>query len=116
MTLTCQVEGATGAETYLWTSTCTTGCFINHQIDRMTVARSTLQSVDSGNHTCTATCGGLTGSDTIEMNVVGKCTNIHGIIIYDSLGVSAVALKVLKDQLMPMFQTLASNMISMLDC
>ena len=78
MTLTCQVEGAIGTETYQWTSTCTgpnSNCFVPGKITE-TITRTTLRSTDSGTHTCTATrdTGGssLTGSATIEMNVVGE--------------------------------------------
>ena len=74
VTLTCQVEGATGAETYLWTSTCTgpnSNCFVPGKITAE-IDRGTLRSTDSGTHICTATRGGLTGSATIEMNVVGE--------------------------------------------
>ena len=70
--LTCQVVGETGTEKYLWTSTCTGGYFILSQTSEMTVGRAALQSIDSGMHTCTATRGELSGSDTIEMNVVGE--------------------------------------------
>ena len=74
---TCQVTGGSGTILYLWTSTCT-GCFINSQtMQNQMVGRTTLQSVDSGTHTCMATRGGLTGSDTIEMNVIGMCSDME---------------------------------------
>ena len=79
MTLTCQVEGATtGAETYLWTSTCsgpTSNCFVPGKITQA-ISRTTLRSSDSGTHTCTVTdpITGLSGTATIEMNVVGEWT------------------------------------------
>ncbi len=71
VTLTCQVEGATGTVTYQWTSTCG-NCF----------AKGTSKSVtqgflragfDDGTHTCTATDsdGGETGSASIEMRIIG---------------------------------------------
>ena len=72
--LTCQVEGATRTETYQWTSTCTgpkTNCFVPGKTNQ-TISRSSLHSTDSGNHTCTANRSSLTGSATIEMNVVGE--------------------------------------------
>ena len=72
--LTCQVEGEDGSETYQWSSTCTGpgySCFVPGKTNE-TIARTTLRSTDSGNHTCTATRGGLSGNDTIEMNVVGE--------------------------------------------
>ena len=40
-------------------------------------ARTTLRSADSGNHTCTATHGGLSGNDIIEMNVVQVSDHMH---------------------------------------
>ena len=70
VTLTCQVTGGSGTVTYLWTSTCT-GCFVPGKTDQ-TLIRGTTRSTDSGNHTCTATRGALTGSATIEMNIVGE--------------------------------------------
>ena len=76
VTLTCQVEGGSGAVTYLWSSTCTGAislCFVQTQIDQI-VSRSNLRSSDSGTHTCLVTdsANGQTGSATIEMNVVGE--------------------------------------------
>ncbi len=82
VTLTCQVEGATGTVSYQWTSTCG-NCF----------ARGTSQSVtgtffrverDHGTHTCTATDsdGGETGSADFVMRIIGMfvssllCTSI----------------------------------------
>ena len=65
--------------TYLWTSTCSTGCFISSATEgNQAVGRTTLLSVDSGNHTCTVTysVGGEMGSATIEINVVGECIHI----------------------------------------
>ena len=78
VTLTCEVEGATGAETYLWTSTCTgpgSNCFVPGKTDQA-ISRTTLRSSDSGTHICTATLPitGLSGTATIEMNVVGEWT------------------------------------------
>ena len=79
MTITCQAEGETGPVTYLWTSTCSTGCFISSATEEsQAVGRTTLQSVDSGNHTCTVTDsdGGEMGSATIEINVVGEYIHV----------------------------------------
>ena len=78
VTLTCQVEGATGAETYQWSSTCTgpnSNCFVPGQTTQA-ITRTALRSSDSGTHTCMATNAvtGLTGTATIEMNVVGEWT------------------------------------------
>ena len=72
LTLTCQVTGGSGTVMYNWTSTCT-GCFINSQtFQNQVVGRSSLQSVDSGNLTCTATRGVEMGNATIEIIVVGE--------------------------------------------
>ena len=74
LTLICQVTGGSGMISYLWTSTCT-GCFINSgTMQNQAVGRSSLISTDSGTHTCTASRGGQTGSNTIVVNVVGECT------------------------------------------
>ena len=72
VTLTCQVEGATGVETFQWISTLPV---VSNQPTMR--SRTTVRSSDSGSHTCiaTSTCSGgssLTGSATIEMNVVGE--------------------------------------------
>ena len=72
VTLTCQVEGATGTVTYQWTSTCThPPCFVigtNREISRLFVRAG----VDDGTHTCTVTdSDGPTGTDSIVMNIVG---------------------------------------------
>ena len=64
--LTCEATG-TGAETYQWTSSLPA---VSNQPSMR--SRTTLRSTDSGNHTCTATRGGLCGSATIDMNVVGE--------------------------------------------
>ena len=78
LTLTCQATGGSGTISYLWTSTCT-GCFISSATEEsQAVGRTTLQSVDSGNHTCTVTDsdGGEMGSATIEINVVGEYIHV----------------------------------------
>jgi len=60
--------------TFQWNSTCTGDCFILES-DLPTVNRSVLHSADSGMHTCTVIDAvGNTGSASIWMNVVGKCT------------------------------------------
>ena len=74
VSLTCQVTGGSGTVMYNWTSTCTgpnRNCFVPYK-ETQTISRSGLRSTDSGNHTCTATHGGLCGSATIDMNVVGE--------------------------------------------
>ena len=77
MTLTCQAEG--GGWAFQWSSTCTGpgySCFVPGKTTE-TISRVVLRSTDSGSHTCTATRGGMTGSDTIEMNVVGMCSDME---------------------------------------
>ena len=81
LTITCQATGGSGTVTYLWTSTCSTGCLISSATEgNQAVGQTTLLSVDSGNHTCTVTdsVSGEMGSATIEINVVGEC--IHNIM------------------------------------
>ncbi len=86
VTLTCQVEGATGSVTYQWTSTCTGACFIFHTLGRKpSVTQPFLRaSVDDGTHTCTATDsdGGEIVSASTVMRIIGTfvssllCTGI----------------------------------------
>ena len=68
--LNCQVEGATGRETFEWTSTCD-GCFADGPTVP-SVRQEQLRSIDNGTHTCTVTLDRITGSVGIVMNVVGK--------------------------------------------
>ena len=87
VTLTCEVDGATGAETYLWTSTCTgpgSSCFIytGSGASKITqaISRTTVRSSDSGSHTCTATRttpSEASGTATFEMNVIGGCAHLY---------------------------------------
>ena len=85
--LTCQVTGGgSGPVTYNWTSTCSTGCFINSgTFQNQVVGRTVLQSVDSGIYTCMASRGSDTGSATIEINVVGECRHVCIIIVSAAL-------------------------------
>ena len=79
LTITCQGTGGSGMISYLWTSTCSTGCFIHSgTFQNQAVGRSSLISVDSGNHTCTVTDsdGGEMGSATIEIIVVGEYIHV----------------------------------------
>ena len=79
LAITCQVTGGSGMISYLWASTCSTGCFIHSEtFQNQEVGRSSLTSVDSGNHTCTVTDsdGGEMGSATIEINVVGEYIHV----------------------------------------
>ena len=74
MTLTCQVEEATGAETYQWTSSLAA---VTNQ--RNMRSRTVVRSSDSGSHTCTATrtTPPGTGTATFEMNVIGECAHLY---------------------------------------
>ncbi len=85
ITLTCQVEGATGTVTYLWTSTCTGDCFVlrSPQTNPSVTQLYLRAGVDDGTHTCTATdSDGETGSASTEMRIIGMfvssplCTGI----------------------------------------
>ena len=74
MTLTCQVEGGTGVETYQWTSS------LNAVTGQPNMrSRTTVRSSDSGSHTCTAsrTAPSGTGTATFEMNVIGGCAHLY---------------------------------------
>ena len=74
MALTCQVEGATGSETYVWTSS------LNAVTGQPNMrSRATVRSSDSGSHTCTAfrTVPSGTGTATFEMNVIGGCAHLY---------------------------------------
>ena len=64
--LTCQVEGATGTVNYTWDTTMPQGSGAH----RFTYV---LSSANTGTHTCTAMDeNGSMGSDSVEVNVVGK--------------------------------------------
>ncbi len=72
--LTCQVEGATGSVTYLWTSTCTYLCFVLRFRTTPSVTQLFLRAdFDDGTHTCTATDsdGGEIGSASFVMRIIG---------------------------------------------
>ena len=72
---TCTATGGAGAGnySYVWTSTCA-GCAFQTSSTGATskISRQALHSGDSGTHTCTATRGGESGSDTININIVGE--------------------------------------------
>jgi len=75
VTLTCQVEGATGTVSYQWTSTCThSSCFVTGETTESISQDFLRAGVDGGTHTCTATDGdgGETGSGSTVMNIVGN--------------------------------------------
>ncbi len=75
VTLTCQVEGATGSVTYQWTSTCTDQCFVlrSPQTNPSVTQGFLRAGIDDGTHTCTATDsdGGETGSASFMMRIIG---------------------------------------------
>ncbi len=85
VTLTCQVEGATGSVTYQWSSTCTDLCFVLRSPQADEVTQLYLRAgIDDGTHTCTATDsdGGDTGCASFVMRIIGMfvssllCTSI----------------------------------------
>ncbi len=75
VTLTCQVEGATGTVTYQWTSTCTGQCFVlrSPQTEPSVTQDFLRAGLDDGTHTYTATDsgGGETGSASFLMRIIG---------------------------------------------
>ena len=72
VTVTCTAEGATGTVRYQWSSTCRNCAFKNSNSSE--VFRAAVHSGDTGSHTCRATDGrSISGSDTIDFHVVGKC-------------------------------------------
>ena len=72
----CTATGGAGSGDYEyeWTSTCSRGCAFQRTSTGTTsfFTRGTLHSGDIGTHTCTATRGGESGSDSITLNVVGE--------------------------------------------
>ena len=71
VTLRCRTEGASGSVSYRWSSTCSS-CFASSSSSSY-ITENILKSRDRGYHTCTATdSNGNTGSDRIQMNIVGK--------------------------------------------
>ncbi len=73
VTLTCQVERATGPVTYQWTSTCG-NCFAKDEATQSVTLDFPLRaSLDDGTHTCTATDsdGGETGCASTVMRIIG---------------------------------------------
>ena len=76
-TFTCTATGGAGSGNYqyVWTTTCTIPtCVFDTSFDGATsvISRMALHSGDGGIHTCTATRGGVSGSDTVTVNIVGK--------------------------------------------
>ena len=72
---TCTATGGPGSGDYdfVWTSTCSSCPFQTSFIGETSViTRQAFHSGDSGTHTCTATRGGQSGSDSIEVSIVGE--------------------------------------------
>ena len=73
---TCTATGGAGSGDYdyVWTSTCSRGCAFQRTSTGVTsvLERAALHSGDIGTHTCTASRGGESGSDSIILNVVGE--------------------------------------------
>ena len=78
---TCTATGGAGSGDYdyVWTSTCSRGCAFQRMTTGTTsvITRGALHSGDIGTHTCTATRGGVSGSDSITLNVVGEWQLLH---------------------------------------
>ncbi len=92
VTLTCQVEGATGSVTYQWTSTCTGHCFVFRSWTFQSVTRLYLRAgIDDGTHTCTAadSDGGETGSASTVMRIIGMFVSS---LYYTSITVTSLQL------------------------
>lgn len=73
--LTCVVSGGSYPPlSYQWTSTCTGNCFVLAG-NTPALTKSSIHSIDSGNHTCSVTDAlGNSGSDTAEVVITGKMT------------------------------------------
>ena len=77
VTLTCQVEGATGTVTYSWSSECSgTSCVEQSGTDQSLLVTSAVgflrAGVDDGTYTCTATDSvGVTGSADTVISIIG---------------------------------------------
>ena len=71
----CTAIGGSGSGDYdyVWTSTCS-GCVFQTTSTGVTsvIYREAVHSGDIGTHTCTASRGGESGSDSIVFNVVGE--------------------------------------------
>ncbi len=72
VTLTCQVEGATGSVSYQWTSTCG-NCFANGPTSQSVTGGFLRVVREEGTHTCYATDigSGRTGSADFLMRIIG---------------------------------------------
>ena len=71
--VTCTATGAgSGTISYQWSSTCRSCPF--QTATSSLVARAAVHSGDTGTHTCVATRGGSTASASIDMRIVGECS------------------------------------------
>ena len=71
VTVTCVATGpGTGAISYQWSSTCRSCPFQSATTN--SIKRATVDSGDTGTHTCVATQNGITATTSINFLVVGK--------------------------------------------
>ena len=88
--VTCTATGGSGSGDYqyVWTSTCSRGCDFQTTSTGVTsvITRTTVHSGDIGTHTCTASRGENSASDSIVFNVVGEC-----IVSFDCMCLSTSA-------------------------
>ena len=86
--VTCTATGGSGSGDYdyEWTSTCSGHCDFQRNSTGVTseILRTAIHSSDIGTHTCTASRGGDSASDSIVFNVVGEW-----IVAFDCLCISA---------------------------
>lgn len=77
--LQCVVEGAAGYESYYWTTTCTSDCFVYNGYSGSILYESFLRYNDAGTYTCHVTDGiGNTGQHSQAINVMGEFKQIYG--------------------------------------
>ena len=78
--VTCRATGGSGSGDYdyVWTSTCSS-CDFQRTSTGVTsvIDRTSVSSRDIGTHTCTASRGGDSASDSIVFNVVGELLLFH---------------------------------------
>ena len=79
--VTCRATGGSGSGDYdyEWTSTCSSGCVFKRTTTGVTsvINRTALHSDDIGTHTCTASRGEGSASESIVFNVVGEWLLLH---------------------------------------
>ena len=79
--VTCTATGGSGSGDYdyVWTSTCSRACNFRMTTTGATsvINRTSVHSGDNGTHTCTASRGGDSASDSIVFNVVGEWLLLH---------------------------------------